>query len=71
MICIPVLQFKLVWIIDGTLHIDDPSRLPNTINTRKLKIKENGKVYHIPPKVSVQYQQAYWSWTEISDWTNG
>ena len=37
---IPVLQCKSVGITDGTLRIDDPCRLLQTINIRKIKVKE-------------------------------
>ena len=40
MLCIPVLQCKLVGIIDGTFNIDYPGRLLQTINIRNLKVKE-------------------------------
>ena len=39
LICIPALQCKLVGIIDGTLHINDPGRLLQTINIGNFKVK--------------------------------
>ena len=39
LICIPSLQRKLVGMIDGTLYIDYPGRLLQTINTRNFKVK--------------------------------
>ena len=38
--CIPVLQRKLVGIIDGNFHIDYLGRLLQNINTSNLKGKE-------------------------------
>ena len=40
LISVPALQYKLAGIIGGTFHIYDLGRLPKTINTRNLKVKE-------------------------------
>ena len=40
LLCIPLLQCKFLGVFYGTLHIDNPGRLLQTINIIDFKVKE-------------------------------